>query len=102
MLVTNKVDIAISRFGITEERMKVVEYLQVGENGQARIYIRNPKDAVDLEIYVKPFTREAWIGVSLFLALVPILLVLVMFHCKGTWLLRYYNPTNECIIICFF
>ena len=101
MLATNTVDIAISQFGITEERKEVVEYMHFNEIVQGRIYIRNPKDAIDLEIYTKPFASETWIGVSLILALVPILLMLVMFHCKETWLLRYYNPTNECIIIKF-
>ena len=78
MVLNGTVDFALDSFGITKERMDVVDYLIFGKGGMGRIYIRNPKDSRDWKVYVKPLRKETWIGILLFCIIVPILMMVIL------------------------
>ena len=82
MVLQGHVDFAIDSFGITNERMDEIDYLILTEGGRGRIYIRNPKDGVDWNVYTKPLRKEAWIGILFFSILVPIIMMGFMFRSK--------------------
>ena len=70
-------------YGITQLRYKVIDYLQFGGGANGRIYIRNPRETFDWEVYTKPFKKESWVVVISFCLLVPFLMVIVMVECKS-------------------
>ena len=57
------------------------------------IYIRNPRETFDWEIYTKPLTINAWMGLLLFGLVVPILLLIPMYDCKLVYLNGVEGPT---------
>jgi hypothetical protein len=77
MVLDGKVDIAVSDFGISEERMKEMDFLIVGRAAMGRIYIRNPEDGVHWNVYIQPLKTAAWIGIILFcvIVIVPMMVV---------------------------
>ena len=77
MVLDGMVDFAIAPFGITKERMNEVEYLITGKGLKGRIYIRNPKDGVDWELYIKPLKTRSWIGIIIFCVIVSIPMMVV-------------------------
>ena len=80
LAVNGMVDFAIDNFGYTKKRAEVGNFLLFDEPYYGRIYIRNPKETVDWEVYIKPLTIEAWNGVVVFAISVP--LVLSVLDCK--------------------
>ena len=84
MVLDGSVDFALDAFGITKVRMGVADYLQMGQGGKGRIYIRNPRETFDWEIYTKPFRKITWISVLTFCIIVPVIMVIVMVDCKFT------------------
>ena len=85
MVLNGEVDFAIDSFGITKERMEVVDYLIFAKGGMGRIYIRNPKDGRDWKVYIKPLRQEAWIGILLFCIITPILMMIVLLGSNGNF-----------------
>ena len=80
LAVNGMVDFAIDNFGYTKERGEVAQFLDFIEPYYGRIYIKNPKETVDWEVYIKPLTTEAWNGVVVFAISVP--LILAILDCK--------------------
>ena len=70
------VDFAMSHFGMTPSRHTVMNYIMVSKGGEGRIYIKNPTDSLDWTVYGEPLVVEAWIGVGVFLAIVPIIMAI--------------------------
>ena len=82
MVLDGSVDFAADSFGITEIRSRVISYLPLFSGGSSRIYIRNPRETFDWEIYTKPFLKVTWIGVMSFSILLPLLMVIAMVNGK--------------------
>ena len=82
MVLDGTVDFAADSFGITEIRSKVIQFLPLFSGGNSRIYIRNPRETFDWEIYTKPFRKVTWVSVLSFSILLPILMVIAMVNCK--------------------
>ena len=78
----NKADFAVAPFGWRKDRLEVVDWLPMNAPSVAQIYIKNPKDSLDWHAYIKPLRTNAWIGGLLFLAILPIIMVPVIFDCK--------------------
>ena len=82
MVLDGVVNFAVDSFGITNERMNVVDYLIFGKGGMGRIYTRNPKDGRDWKVYIKPLRKEAWIGILLFCIITPTLMMIILLGSK--------------------
>ena len=82
MVLDGKADFAMGTYGITQLRYKFIDYLQMFSGGNGRIYIRNPRETFDWEVYTKPFKKETWFVVIAFCFFVPFLMVIVMVECK--------------------
>ena len=78
----NIVDFAVAPFGWRKDRLEVVDWLPMNIPSLAKIYIKNPKDAFDLRAYIKPLTTESWIGLFIFLAIIPIIMCPLAFNCN--------------------
>ena len=62
--------------------MEVLDYIPIYGPSYGRIYIRNPKESIDIEVYTKSLRRSAWIGLPLFCLFVPILAMIVNYHSR--------------------
>ena len=79
MLDNKSIDFAISTFTQRPSRRKVVDYMVVNTKpSRGYIYVKNPKETFDWEVYGQPLWQAAWIGVVLFCMLVPILMAIVV------------------------
>ena len=90
--------IGIGPFGYTESRIEVVDYLHLYKKWKTRIYIKNPTDAFDWNVYTDPLRIESWIGIALFCCFIPLLMVFVLFECKIINLITYYYIKNGKIL----
>ena len=79
----NKIDVAVVPFGYTEERNKIVDFLMLSTQEHGYIFVRNPRETFDWEVYTKPLKIDTWIGVLLFGLLVPIVMFIPMYSCKS-------------------
>ena len=98
MLQDNKIDLAVSHFGLSPKRHSVVDFLITHtkpERGQ--IYYRNPTKSevgywtMDFDVmpyltpyhmmsYIRPYYIDSWIGVIVFFAIAPALTLLLLFY----------------------
>ena len=79
MLLNKTVDFAISTFSLRESRMKVVDFMVVQSAiTRGYIYVKNPKETFDWEVYSQPFWKETWIFVILFSLVIPILVMIIL------------------------
>ena len=95
-----KIDVAVVPFGYTQERKKIVDYLMLSNQEHGLIYVRNPRETFDWEVYTKPLKKEAWIGICLFCLSIPILMMITVFDCKtflfyiNSIIIAVYNQAN--------
>ena len=83
LVKNNEVDFAVAPFGWRKDRLEVVDWLPMNsKSSQAKIYVKNPKDAFDIWAYTKPLRTDSWIGLFIFLAIVPIIICPLVFDCK--------------------
>ena len=47
-----------------------------------QVFIRNPNELYDWEVYMMPFTKRAWWGTLAFILLTPFLLCISTLDCK--------------------
>ena len=78
----NKIDVAVVPFGYTEERNKIVDFLMLSTQEHGYIFVRNPRETFDWEVYTKSLKIDTWIGLLLFGLLVPIVMFIPMYSCK--------------------
>ena len=77
-MLDKRVDFAMNSFGMTHSRYEVINFLPTMPGGKGRIYIRNPRETFDWEVYTKPFRKQTWLAVIIFSILAPFLMMLVM------------------------
>ena len=82
MVLDKAVDFACDSFGMTRERMTDVDFLILRKSALGRIYTRNPKDESDWKVYLKPLMKDAWIGILIFFAVIPVLMMLILMESK--------------------
>ena len=78
MVVDGKVDAVIAPFLYSKERNEVLDYINLVDTEYGRIYIQNPKEEFDWEVYTKPLRAESWAGILLFCLIAPIILRVAM------------------------
>ena len=83
MIQNRDIDFAISIFSLNQYRMSAVDYM-ITRSKPARgyIYIQNPKETFDWEVYGQPFWQQTWIGIAIFCAVVPIVMAMILAYRK--------------------
>ena len=79
MIVDGKMDIAPCSFAITSARTQVVDFLPVLSEVYQSIFLKNPNDGINWIAYLQPFTPTCWIGVIIFLIVVPPMMAIVLY-----------------------
>ena len=82
MVLDGTVHFAADNFGISDQRMKVVDFLKIREGAVGRLYIKDPIDTFDWGVYIMPLMKDAWVAILLFCLLVPFLMVIAVVDCK--------------------
>ena len=77
LATSGAVDFVVDNFAITAERMEILDYITIYGPSHGRIYIRNPKESIDIEVYTNSLRRSSWFGLPLFCICVPFLSTLV-------------------------
>ena len=67
-----------SAFILKKSRATVVDYLPTLMSSYQQLFILNPVEQYDWEAYTLPLTREAWIAVLCFCAILPFIMALTM------------------------
>ena len=63
-----------------ETRSKVVDYLIVFDMvAHGWFYIKNPRNTYDWSVFFQPLYQEAWIGLTIFSFIIPILIAIIAF-----------------------
>ena len=70
------VDFAINSFGWRKDRLELVDYIPMNGPSTSLVYIKNPKDTFDWNVYLTPLTPNAWKGVIIFSLIMPILMTI--------------------------
>ena len=81
-MTKGKVDFALNAFGVTKERREVSAYISFDDNAYAHMYIRNPRETMDWEVYTKPLRLDTWIALLIFCLIIPIIVKLLTIDCK--------------------
>ena len=64
-------DIAPSDLTINKARSTVVDFLPTLAESYQQIFLSNPADALHWSAYVEPFTPICWVGILIFVVVVP-------------------------------
>ena len=91
LATSGAVDFVVDNFAITAERMEILDYIPIYGPSHGRIYIRNPKESIDIEVYTNSLRRSSWFGLPLFCICVPFLSTLVNLKSK----IRMLNLYND-------
>ena len=78
LLENNEIDIAPADLTVTKARSAVVDYLPGITPDNQQIFIRNPAEALNWKAYVEPFTLGSWIGILLFIVIIPIVVAAIL------------------------
>ena len=81
-LLDGTADFAAASFSQSKSRSEVVDYISMHMEEYQQLFIRNPAELYDWEVYTMPLTKTAWFGVIGFSLIVPFLLLPVMIDCK--------------------
>ena len=77
--IQNKtVDFAVCICAMRESRRKVVDYM-VTYNNKLRgyIFVKNPKETFDWDVFGQPFWRSTWILVIIYFMIIPIFMMIL-------------------------
>ena len=75
-------DFAAASFSQSKFRSEVVDYISLHMEEYQQIFIRNPAELYDWEVYTMPLTKKAWFGLIGFCLGAPLLLLPAMVECK--------------------
>ena len=80
MLEQGKLDIAPAEFTITQARSTAADFLPTIAESYQQIFLKNPSDALHWKAYTDPFTPFCWVGIILFIAVLPPIVAGIMFY----------------------
>ena len=79
MLQNNDIDFAVSIFSLNQYRMSAVDYMITRSSpSRGYIYVQNPKETFDWEVYAQPFWQQTWIAIAIFSVIVPIIMAIIV------------------------
>ena len=96
MLKEGKADFAAASFSQTKARSEVVDYLSLHMGEYKQIYIRNPAEEYDWEVYVLPLSRNSWLSILSFCIILPVVMAVLTLDGKyeAKRIRRKYNITK--------
>ena len=74
LLIDGHADFAATSFSQTKKRSDVIDFISIYMEEYQQVFIRNPAELYDWEVYMMPFTKRAWWGTLAFIVLTPFLL----------------------------
>ena len=90
MLQQGEVDIAPADLTITKERSTVVDFLPSLSESYHHLFLKNPADESNWKVYVEPLTPLCWLGISLFIVIIPLIIAGIIFYGKYQMICRSY------------
>ena len=105
LLIDGHADFAATSFSQTKKRSDIIDFISIFMEEYQQVFIRNPNELYDWEVYMMPFTKQAWWGTLAFILLTPFLLSLSTLNCKYDQILRkilfsiFYNPFIMVLIL---
>ena len=79
MILNETVDFAVSIFGIKDSRMKVVDYMVTSSSPErGYVYIKNPEETFDWDVYGQPFWKNTWIFITIYSIIIPVLIMIIL------------------------
>ena len=80
MLYDNEIDIAPQDFTVLTTRATAIDYLPSIYQTREQLFLRNPEKFWSFYAYIDPLTMQAWIGVLLFVIVIPVLIAVVIHY----------------------
>ena len=84
MLIEDKIDLAVADLTVTNSRSTAVDFLPSMMGSHEQLFLRNPADGLVLNAYAQPLTIIAWIGIALFIIIIPPILAAIVLYSKST------------------
>ena len=79
MILNETVDFAISTFALRDSRKRVVDFMVTNHRQQqGYIYIKNPDETFDWDVYGQPFWRNTWISIITYFMIIPIFIRIIL------------------------
>ena len=82
MLIEDKIDLAVADLTVTNSRSTAVDFLPSMMGSHEQLFLRNPADGLVLNAYAQPLTIIAWIGIALFIVVIPPILAAIVLYSK--------------------
>ena len=82
LLTDGHADFAATSFSQTKKRSDIIDFISIFMEEYQQVFIRNPNELYDWEVYMMPFTKQAWWGTLAFIILTPFLLSISTLNCK--------------------
>ena len=79
-LYENEIDIAPQDFTVLTTRAMAIDYLPTIYQTRELLFLRNPEKFWSFYAYIDPLTINAWIGVLLFVIVIPVLIAVVIHY----------------------
>ena len=79
MILNETLDFAVSAFSLSDSRMKVVDYMVTYYHPvRGFIYLKNPEETFDWDVYGQPFWKNTWIFITIYSIIIPILMMIIL------------------------
>ena len=97
MLIKDEIDIAPADLTVTRARSTAVDFLPSMMGSYEQLFIKNPADGLVLNAYAQPLTIFSWIGVLLYIVLIPPVLAAIVIYSKNIviWICLLFCLTNN-------
>ena len=82
MLIKDEIDIAPADLTVTRARSTAVDFLPSLMGSHEQLFLKNPADGLVLNAYAQPLTVLSWLGVALYIALIPPVLAAIVIYSK--------------------
>ena len=78
LLANHDIDIATTRFSVTQQRSTVITFANAIQFEFSSMFIKNPAENYNILAYIEPMHWLVWVGMFVLLATVPPLLYLAV------------------------
>ena len=91
MLIKDEIDIAPADLTVTRARSTAVDFLPSLMASHEQLFLKNPADGLVLNAYAQPLTVLSWLGIALYIALIPPVLAAIVIYSKVLFLLVFFH-----------